>query len=79
MTLRFGQPIERRPAPAPGLAAALERELGCAVLARLYAARGVAAHEIDYSPKRLLVVADYDADGATGCALAVRGLRALGA
>ena len=28
---------------------------------------------------RLLVVADYDADGATGCALAVRGLRALGA
>jgi single-stranded-DNA-specific exonuclease len=28
---------------------------------------------------RLLIVADYDADGATGGALAVRGLRALGA
>jgi single-stranded-DNA-specific exonuclease len=29
--------------------------------------------------KRLLIVADYDADGATACALGVRGLRALGA
>lgn len=29
--------------------------------------------------KSILVVADYDADGATGCAVAVRGLRALGA
>lgn len=29
--------------------------------------------------KRILVVADYDADGATGCAVAMRGLRAMGA
>lgn len=29
--------------------------------------------------KRLLVIADYDADGATACAVAVRGLRAFGA
>ncbi len=29
--------------------------------------------------QRLLVVADYDCDGATACAVAVRGLRALGA
>lgn len=29
--------------------------------------------------KRILVVADFDADGATGCALTVRALRALGA
>lgn len=29
--------------------------------------------------KRLLVVADYDADGATSCALMMRGLRAFGA
>ena len=29
--------------------------------------------------KKILVVADYDADGATACAVAVRGLRALGA
>ena len=29
--------------------------------------------------ERIVVVGDFDADGATGCALAVRGLRALGA
>ena len=29
--------------------------------------------------KRILIVADFDADGATGCAVAVRGLRLLGA
>ncbi len=29
--------------------------------------------------KRMLVVADYDCDGATACAVAVRGLRMLGA
>src|SRR5688572_21562001 len=29
--------------------------------------------------KRLLIVADYDADGATACAVGVRGLRAFGA
>jgi single-stranded-DNA-specific exonuclease len=29
--------------------------------------------------ERLLIVADYDADGATACAVGVRGLRALGA
>lgn len=31
------------------------------------------------SNKKLLVVADYDADGATACAVAVRGLRSFGA
>ena len=31
------------------------------------------------SGARIVVVGDYDADGATGCALAVRGLRLLGA
>jgi single-stranded-DNA-specific exonuclease len=29
--------------------------------------------------KRLLVIADYDADGATACAVAIRGLRSFGA
>lgn len=29
--------------------------------------------------KRLLIVADYDADGATGCAVGIKGLRMLGA
>ena len=29
--------------------------------------------------RRILIVADFDADGATGCALAIRGLRLMGA
>ena len=76
------------------------------LLARLYAARGVAsADELDYSLKnllppqsltnaaaaaemladaieaeaRLLIVADYDCDGATACAVGIRALRAFGA
>jgi len=76
------------------------------VLARVYAARGIAdTRELDHSlaalpdfeglanidaaaarlaqaiarRERVLVVADYDADGATACAVAVRGLRVMGA
>ncbi len=76
------------------------------LLARLYAARGVKAHdELDdalarllpppslrgtreaavlladaiAADRRIVVVADYDCDGATACAVAVRGLRLLGA
>ncbi len=36
------------------------------------------ADAIDHQ-RRLLVVADYDCDGATACAVAIRGLRAMGA
>jgi single-stranded-DNA-specific exonuclease len=43
------------------------REMAC-LLADAIAAR-----------KKLMVIADYDADGATACAVAVRGLRAFGA
>ncbi|MEO8346944.1 MAG: single-stranded-DNA-specific exonuclease RecJ [Betaproteobacteria bacterium] len=35
--------------------------------------RAIAAHE------KIVIVADYDADGATACAVGVRGLRAMGA
>jgi single-stranded-DNA-specific exonuclease len=76
------------------------------VLARLFAARGVATvQELDLdlaqlpsyrlfkqiddaaqrladavqARERILIVADYDADGATGCAVGLRGLRAMGA
>ena len=45
---------------------------GVATAARLLA--DAIAHD-----KRLIVVADYDCDGATACAVAVRGLRLLGA
>ncbi|MFT5644872.1 MAG: single-stranded-DNA-specific exonuclease [Janthinobacterium sp.] len=76
------------------------------VLARLYAARGLAdAAELSCelgalsapsgllhigaaavfladaiaAKKRMVIVADYDCDGATACAVALRGLRAMGA
>ena len=97
--------ISRRPFPsdtAEKLAASGIPPL----LARIYAARGIAeAAQLDTDIKRLLpfallknaatmgklladaiaaqkkilVVADYDADGATACAVAMRGLTALGA
>ncbi len=90
----------------PRAAWALEQAGIHPLLARLYAARGVAAQdELDNGLARLLppaslkgateaarlladaiaagrklcVVADYDCDGATACAVAVRGLRLLGA
>jgi single-stranded-DNA-specific exonuclease len=77
-----------------------------AVLARVYAARGIRdASELDHSlgalpgfaafsnieaaaerlaraiarRERIVIIADYDADGATACAVGVRGLRAMGA
>ncbi|MDO8810966.1 MAG: DHH family phosphoesterase, partial [Gallionella sp.] len=43
------------------------REMACLL------ADAIAAH------KRILVIADYDADGATACAVAMRGLRSFGA
>ncbi|HEU4663707.1 MAG TPA: single-stranded-DNA-specific exonuclease RecJ [Dokdonella sp.] len=76
------------------------------LVARVYAARGVAAHEVGpqrladlLAPsalggvaeacdlladaiahdRRICIVGDFDADGATGTAVAVRGLRLLGA
>ncbi len=96
--------IVRRSVPAA--AATLAAAGVHPVLARLFAARGVATRDdldtdlaglprfaamkgIDAAAARLagaiaarekiVVVADYDADGATACAVAVRGLAALGA
>lgn len=97
--------LATRPVPA----AALSRLSAAGVpplLARLYAARGIASKaELDYSlgalirpellhgvadaarlladgiarNERMLIVADYDCDGATACAVGVRALRAFGA
>ena len=96
--------IERRRIPAE--AAALVAAGLPSVLARVYAARGIAsAVELDHSlaalppfgalkeidaaaarlvqaivaREKIVIVADYDADGATACAVGVRGLRAMGA
>jgi single-stranded-DNA-specific exonuclease len=92
--------------PAHPASAALEAAGLPPVLARVYAARGIAAAaELDHSLRalppyaglrgideaatrlaraiagreRVLIVADYDADGATACAVGIRGLRAMGA
>jgi single-stranded-DNA-specific exonuclease len=97
--------LETRPVP-PRAAFALEREGAHPLLARLFAARGVAdAADLDDGLARLLppdalrgidvaarlladaldarqricIVADYDCDGATACAVALRGLALLGA
>jgi single-stranded-DNA-specific exonuclease len=77
-----------------------------AMLARIYAARGiVSGNDLEYAlsallpvgqllnieamascladaiaaRRRILIVADYDADGATACAVGIRGLRRMGA
>ncbi|MDR0578593.1 MAG: single-stranded-DNA-specific exonuclease RecJ [Candidatus Accumulibacter sp.] len=95
--------LQARHAP-PRVQWQLEREGVPPLLARLYAARGVAAKsELDYDLKnlipparltraadaaalladaiearsRILIVADYDCDGATACAVGVRALRAM--
>lgn len=47
-------------------------------LANIGAAAERLAHAIAHR-QQVLVIADYDADGATACAVAVRGLRAMGA
>ena len=98
------RPIVRRP---PGAGCADLQAAGLSpVLARVYAARGIAAaSELDHSfaalppysamkgidaaasrlasaiaaQERILIVADYDADGATACAVGMRGLAAMGA
>lgn len=97
-------PIERR--AIPHCAHQLAEAGVLPVLARIYAARGIASTaeleeglarlptfaslmNIDAAAQRLaaaiaareriVIVADYDADGATACAVGVRGLRAMGA
>ena len=94
--------VRRNGAAAPALIAAGIDP----VLARIYAARGVASvADLDTTlaalpsytelrgadvaaarladaiagRERIVIVADYDADGATACAVGVRGLRAMGA
>ncbi len=60
------------------LALAVGELLAPARLTQVEAAARLLADAID-AGRRLLVVADYDCDGATACATALRGLRALGA
>jgi single-stranded-DNA-specific exonuclease len=97
--------IVQRPYPANHAADLSEGGMP-ALLARIYAARGISSsRQLDTgldqllpytqltnaqtmaalladaiaAQKHLLIVADYDADGATACAVGLRGLRSLGA
>ncbi|WP_035384399.1 single-stranded-DNA-specific exonuclease RecJ [Ferriphaselus sp. R-1] len=77
-------PLLARVYAARGIAVADELAGGLARLLpfeRMKGARAMAVRlaEAIAAGKKLLVVADYDADGATACAVAVRGLRMFGA
>jgi single-stranded-DNA-specific exonuclease len=60
------------------LASELQALLPPAALLRIDAAAAYLADAIQ-SHKKMTIVADYDCDGATACATALRGLRAMGA
>src|SRR6185369_13089403 len=77
-------PVLARIFAARGVTAAGELDTGLARLPSFFLLMGIdAAAERLASAiaqrERILVVADYDADGATACAVAVRGLAAFGA
>jgi single-stranded-DNA-specific exonuclease len=77
-------PVLARIYAARGVCSAAELELDFAGLPSWSALKGIDAatarlvRAIDRG-ERLLIVADYDADGATACAVGVAGLRAMGA
>ncbi|MBI5918678.1 MAG: single-stranded-DNA-specific exonuclease RecJ [Nitrosomonadales bacterium] len=77
-------PLLARIYAARGIASAAELESGLQRLTPFDSMKGVRQMAIRLADaiaanKKLLVVADYDADGATACAVAVRGLRLFGA
>ena len=77
-------PVLARIYAARGICSVAELDENLALLPPWQSLRGIdaaasrLADAIDRG-ERLLIVADYDADGATACAVGVRGLRALGA
>jgi single-stranded-DNA-specific exonuclease len=77
-------PVLARVYAARGVRSLAELDLDFAQLPSWTALKGIdaaAARLADAIERRerLLIVADYDADGATACAVGVRGLRAMGA
>lgn len=77
-------PVLRRVYAARGVRSAEELELGLGTLPPTRQFKGIQTAvallgEAIAEDRHILIVADYDADGATSCAVAVKGLRALGA
>lgn len=77
-------PVLARVFAARGVATPADLDCGLATLPPFAAMKGIdaaatrLADAIDRR-ERILVIADYDADGATACAVAMRGLAAMGA
>jgi single-stranded-DNA-specific exonuclease len=77
-------PVLARIFAARGVRSAAELDLELGKLPSWKALKGIDAAAARLAAaierrERLLIVADYDADGATACAVGVRGLRAMGA
>ena len=77
-------PVLARVYAARGIRTAAELDHSLSALPPFGALRGIDAASARLvraiaQGERILIVADYDADGATACAVGVRGLRALGA
>ncbi|QDQ28841.1 single-stranded-DNA-specific exonuclease RecJ [Chitinimonas arctica] len=76
-------PVEARIYAARGIAASIELETEFKHLLPASGLKGMAAVASRLADaigrqERILIVADYDADGATACAVALRGLRLMG-
>jgi len=77
-------PVLARVYAARGVRSLAELDLDFAGLPSWTALKGIDAASVRLAEaierhERVLIVADYDADGATACAVGVRGLRAMGA
>jgi len=77
-------PVLARVFAARGVATPEDLDVGLATLPPFAAMKGIDAASARLADaiaqrERVLVVADYDADGATACAVAMRGLAAMGA
>ncbi len=77
-------PVLARVYAARGIDSPAELDTGLATLPSYASLKGIdaAANRLAdaiAARERILIVADYDADGATACAVGVRGLRAMGA
>jgi len=77
-------PVMARVFAARGIATAAELDNDLAGLPPWHTLKGIAAASERLASaiergERLLIVADYDADGATACAVGMRGLAAMGA
>ena len=77
-------PVLARVFAARGVRAPEELDTGLATLPSYALLKGAEAAAVRLADaiargERIVIVADYDADGATACAVGVRGLRAMGA